>query len=509
MRSRNWPSRSKKYKVLFERFPLGITVTDASGRIIEANETSAPLLGLSPDGHRQRTIADSRWRIVDRDGVPLAPDAFAASVALRERRPVRGQVMGVERGDGSTVWLDVSAAPIPIEGYGVAVTYRDISERMRTEAALAHAEQHYRALFDHTNEGIALHRLVRDEKGRVVNYVLVDINPQSRTIVGLRKEDVVGRTATEVYGTEIPPYLAEFSSAPLTGKALRFETYFPPLDKHFSISVAPIGKDGFATIFFDVSELRRSQEAHEQLSALVENSGEFIGLATLDGRVLYLNEAGRRLVGLARSGPVGDVTIDGLAHEATRPLIRSVVLPEVMARGSWAGDTVFLRGADGSAIPVDASVFVVPSKATGAPLCLATVMRDIRERVRAREDHERLEAQLRQAQKMESIGRLAGGVAHDFNNLLTSLLGNTEMVLDTISPADPNRALLADVLKAGESAAHAYPAAPRVQPEADHRAKDPRSQSLALEHGTDAAAHHWRGCDPGDTAVRAHRAGQG
>ena len=80
-------------------------------------------------------------------------------------------------------------------------------------------------------------------------------------------------------------------------------------------------------------------------------------------------------------------------------------------------------------------------------------MRDIGERVRAREQQERLEAQLRQAQKMESIGRLAGGVAHDFNNLLTSILGNAELALDLVNPADPIHPFLADVRKAGESAA--------------------------------------------------------
>jgi PAS domain S-box-containing protein len=443
----------EKYRVLFEHFPLGITVTDAAGRIIEANETSSALLGLTPVGHRQRTITDDRWRIVDRDGALMDSEAFAASVALREGRPVRGQVMGVERSDGSTVWLDVSAAPIPLEGYGVAITYGDISERLKTEAALAHTEQRYRALFDCTAEGIALHRLVRDEHGRVVNYVLEDINHQYELIVGLRREDVVGRTATEAYGTDQPPYLAEFSSAPLTGQSVRFETYFPPLDKHFSISVAPIGADGFATIFFDVSELRRSQEAHEKLSALVENSGEFIGLATLDGRILYLNDAGRRVVGLPQDAQLTDLSIEQLAHESARAMIRDVVLPEVAAHGSWTGESAMLKGPDGAPIPVDASVFVVPSRTTGQPMCLATVMRDIRERVRAREDHDRLEAQLRQAQKMESVGRLAGGVAHDFNNLLTSILGNAEMVLETLDASDPNRGLLADILKAGESAA--------------------------------------------------------
>jgi len=383
----------------------------------------------------------------------MAPDAFASTIALREHRLVHGQELGVVRGDGTTVWLDVSAAPIPLEGFGVAVTYGDVSGRKAAESALRHAEQHYGALFNHAAEGVALHRLVRDDEGRVVNYVITDINPQYESIVGLRREQVVNRLGTEVYGTAEPPYLAEFSSAPLTGKSIRFETYFPPLDKHFSISVAPIGADGFATIFFDVSALRKSQEEHEKLSALVENSNELVGLASLDFRLLYMNEAGRRLLGLARDHPLEGMTIFDMAQASARGAIEGQILPQIWARGSWSGEGAVLNHATGDAVPVDINVFLIPSRTTGEPICLAAVMRDIRERVRAREQHARLEGELRQAQKMESIGRLAGGVAHDFNNLLTSILGNTEVVLESMNPADPAYAPLTDVMKAGESAA--------------------------------------------------------
>jgi two-component system, cell cycle sensor histidine kinase and response regulator CckA len=443
----------EKYKVLFESFPLGITISDVDGRIIEANQASAALLGLSLDQQTQRTISGPQWRIVDRDGVPMAPESFAATIALREQRPVRGAEMGVTRDDGTTVWLDVSAAPIPLEGFGVAVTYGDISDRRAAESALRRVEQHYRALFDHAAEGVALHRLVRDADGRVVNYVITDINPQYEAIVGLRRADVIGRLATEAYGTKDPPYLAEYASAPLTGKPVRFETYYPPLDKHFSISVAPIGEEGFATIFFDVTDLRKSQEEHEKLSALVENSSEFVGLANMRGRVLYINEAGRRLAGIPKGGTLDGLTVFNMVPEPARPAVAVQILPQVRAQGSWAGELAIVNHATGDSVPVDMSVFIIPSRATGEPICLAAVMRDIRERVRAREWQDRLESELRQAQKMESVGRLAGGVAHDFNNLLTSILGNTEMLLEAVHPADPIYAPLADVMKAGESAA--------------------------------------------------------
>jgi two-component system, cell cycle sensor histidine kinase and response regulator CckA len=443
----------EKYRVLFESFPLGVTIADEHGRIIEANRMSTELLGLTVDEQTQRTISSQVWQIVDAEGRPMPPEQFASTTVLREGRAVLGQRMGVTRGDGRIVWLDVSAAPIPLEGFGVAITYGDVTARVKAAEALRDAEQRYRTLFDHAAEGVALHELVRDESGRVVNYRLTGINRQYEAIVGLSADTVVGKLATEVYGTVEPPYLAEFSSAPLTGKPLRFETYFPPLDKHFSISVAPIGGEGFATIFFDVTALRKSQQEHEKLSALVESSAEFVGMATLDGEVFYVNEAGRRLAGIGKDAALTGLTMSDLAPPEWRARLEEQVLPAVRERGLWGGEAAILNQATGAIVPVDVTVFIIPSRDTGAPLCLAAAMRDIRERTRAREQRERLEGQLRQAQRMESIGRLAGGVAHDFNNLLTSILGNVELALDLVNPADPIHPYLADVRKAGESAA--------------------------------------------------------
>jgi PAS domain S-box-containing protein len=311
----------------------------------------------------------------------------------------------------------------------------------------------YRTLFDHAAEGIALHRLVRDANGHVIDYMITGVNAQYEAMIGVRRDQVIGRLASEVYGITPAPYLAEFSSAPLTGTPLRFETHFAPMDKHFSISVAPLGPDGFATIFFDVTAMKRSQREQETLGALVENSSEFTGLASLDGRVFYLNAAGRRIAGLG-----GDQSLDGLSifdfvPPAERGWLAEQVLPSVRTRGTWTGQGSLLNLSTGAPLRVDCDVFAIPSRETGQPLCLAAVMHDITERERAREQRERLEEQLRQAQKMESVGRLAGGVAHDFNNLLTVILGNLESVLDALNPADPIYQPLTEVQRAGDSAA--------------------------------------------------------
>jgi signal transduction histidine kinase len=89
----------------------------------------------------------------------------------------------------------------------------------------------------------------------------------------------------------------------------------------------------------------------------------------------------------------------------------------------------------------------------GRPFAIQTVGRDITARRRAEEEKAKVQAQLHHAQKMESIGRLAGGVAHDFNNLLTVINGYSHLGIAKLSPGDPLRATLEEIRKAGERAA--------------------------------------------------------
>lgn len=125
-----------KYRTLFDTFPLGITVADATGQIVEANAMAERLLGLGREEQRQREIDGTEWQIVRPDGTPMAAEEYASVRALREQRLVENVEMGVMTSQGATTWINVTAAPLPLDDYGVVITYSDITARKQAEQAL-------------------------------------------------------------------------------------------------------------------------------------------------------------------------------------------------------------------------------------------------------------------------------------------------------------------------------------------------------------------------------------
>ncbi|MEW6236700.1 MAG: PAS domain S-box protein [Candidatus Omnitrophota bacterium] len=138
----------EKYKVLFDSFPLGISIADKKGNILEINDESVRLLGFSKEEHLRRRIDDPAWKIVRPDGSPMPSKEYASVRALNENRLIQNVEMGIVKKDGDVVWLSVTAAPIPLENYGVAVAFGDITERVRMEKALSESRRMLRIVLD-------------------------------------------------------------------------------------------------------------------------------------------------------------------------------------------------------------------------------------------------------------------------------------------------------------------------------------------------------------------------
>jgi len=183
--------------------------------------------------------------------------------------------------------------------------------------------------------------------------------------------------------------------------------------------------------------------SEERFRALVENSWEVLLLLDQEGRITYTTPSAGRQFGWTPDSMIGQPLVDLLHPEDQRH-----VAQRLSSAASRPGEQMMtearIRRSDGSYRSMDA--IVVSRLHEPAVDGVVFNARDITE-------GRRLEEQLRQAQKMEAVGRLAGGVAHDFNNLLTAILGYCNLALDDMAPDDMSRRDLEEIKDAGERAA--------------------------------------------------------
>ncbi|OFV88040.1 MAG: hypothetical protein A2V74_07105 [Acidobacteria bacterium RBG_16_70_10] len=170
-----------------------------------------------------------------------------------------------------------------------------------TESASQPGDQRYRALFENSISGIALHEILTDASGRPTDYVFLDVNPAFEKLTGLRREQVLGRRVTEVLpGIEAEPFIETYGRVALNGEAVRFEQFAAPLGRHYDIAAFPWGRRRFAVVFTDITERRVAEERLRLQGAALEAAANAIVITDREGRITWTNPAFTRLTGWGR-----------------------------------------------------------------------------------------------------------------------------------------------------------------------------------------------------------------
>jgi PAS domain S-box-containing protein len=190
--------------------------------------------------------------------------------------------------------------------------------------------------------------------------------------------------------------------------------------------------------------LEALRESEARYRSLFEESRDTIFISTRAGRFVDINPAGVALLGYPSKESLTSADLAGIY---VRPGDRDRLFAALDAGGFVEEFATLFRRHDGDAVRVSLSASVASRDADGKAATIRGLIRDVTE-------HQKLEAQLRQAQKMESIGTLAGGVAHDFNNMLTAISGYGHLALAKMAPDDPNRGCVEGILEAADRAAH-------------------------------------------------------
>jgi PAS domain S-box-containing protein len=171
----------------------------------------------------------------------------------------------------------------------------------------------------------------------------------------------------------------------------------------------------------------------------------------IQGRIRECNDAYSSMLGYPmqelRQLSCADITPEKWLESENK-----IIREQVLHRGSSSVYEKEYQRKDGTVFPVELRTFLLLNN-DGKPEGLSAIVRDISERRRTEEEREKLQAQLNQAQKMESVGQLAGGVAHDFNNMRGVILGYTELALTKVNPLEPLHEYLQTIFTAAKRSA--------------------------------------------------------
>ena len=324
---------------------------------------------------------------------------------------------------------------------------RQVAEKTR---GLRQSEEYQRAMI--ACSPVALYTV--DLDGNVLSW-----NRSAERIFGWRAEDIVGKPLPIVPDEKRPEFDAlrrrVLEDGAFFGKELmrlkRDGALFP-----VSLSVAPVRNDrGEVVGILGAAEDITDRKAYE--SQLRDSESRFrmvaelapLGIVVSDERenILYANPRFTEIFGYTMEDMSSSEQWWGLAYPdaAMRDRIRREWRAAVEEAARTCSE---ISPMEHPVVCKDGGVRHIEFRMATTGKFNIVVFTDITDRKNAETEHEKLHAQLLQAQKMESVGRLAGGVAHDYNNMLSVIIGYTEMALDKTGPEDPLREDLEEILGA-------------------------------------------------------------
>lgn len=248
----------QRLQAIFNNVAMGIVEVDNEDRFIYVNERICQILGYTKEELIGKTIFE----------ITAPEDLGISEVQNKSLHSGSFDILNYEKRyikkDGKKIWVHVSVAAIRDKDKLTSIgTVEDISHRKQMEQNLIESEEKFRLLFENVTEGIALHDVVY-ENDRPVNYRITDVNPAYVCYCGIDEKSAVGSLATDLYKTDLPPYFERYVNVAETREPVRFESFFPALNKHFIISAISPKKGHFATVFEDITEQKRVEAEIKQ-----------------------------------------------------------------------------------------------------------------------------------------------------------------------------------------------------------------------------------------------------
>jgi two-component system, cell cycle sensor histidine kinase and response regulator CckA len=431
----------RRFRLLADNSADVIWAMTLDGRFTYASPSVKVLSGYTPE----EVLAIPFQEYVVESYVEPVMNELAAHLQkpLSDRLQSRTMELQQYCKDGSTKDIEVTVSWLLNEQgdcIGVQGSTRDITERKLAEEQLRRSEAKYRNIFENMQD-------VYYETS--LDGLILEISPSIEAISSgqYRQADLIGRQMLDFYedAEERDNLVAKLLE---TGSVSDVEISLRNRDGSLvpcSISAVLWRDDQGNPVKIigsmrDITKRKKAEAERERLITAIEQGDDVVIITDIEGLIQYANPAFETVTGYTRKEVLGQ----------NPRIFKSGKQDEAFYREMWdtltSGNTfhgrMINKRKDGSLYTEDATISPVLD-AAGNIVNYVAVKRDVTA-------HIQLETQLIQAQKMESVGRLAGGVAHDYNNMLFIILGYTEMALEQVDPAGSLHADLMEVYNAGK-----------------------------------------------------------
>ncbi|MBS4060197.1 MAG: PAS domain S-box protein [Bacteroidetes bacterium] len=272
-----------KFRKYIDYAPEGILIVNKDGKYIEMNKAAVEMSGFS----REELLNIHLHEM-------LAPETKEKGIAHFEKVKTTGEAYGeilILKKDGTKAWWAIKAVSLPDEQFMGFIS--DVTDRKNAEIALAQSEHKFKTLVNGMLQGLALHEVILNDKGEVIDYRFLEMNESYERLTGLKKENCIGKTVLEVLPDTEPVWIEKFGGVALTGEPLNFQDFSGALDKYYEVVAYSPVKYQFATIIADITESKKSslqlKANEEKYRILAENSTDVIFTADLNLRITYIS----------------------------------------------------------------------------------------------------------------------------------------------------------------------------------------------------------------------------